>query len=114
MTQIEDPGEYQRRRRVTLVEDVINLACLCALFLTVMLAPKVAAARAFLGVLLVIVAVLFVRRKRRLDQLFAAMRKRQEELGGLGVPGVPGLPPGRLDGAPADDPRPKVKARRRS
>ncbi|MBI5835096.1 MAG: hypothetical protein HZB16_22555 [Armatimonadetes bacterium] len=105
------PAEHYDRR-TTLVEDVINLSCIAALFLLFMartvLPPAVS--RVLMLGLLVVVAVLYVRKKLRFDRLIRRMREEQAATGHAGLPFMPGVPSRMTE--PAAKPKKKAKNRR--
>jgi hypothetical protein len=88
------PGFKPVSRRVTLIEDVVNLSCIAALFVLFLLLPRWPAARLLLWPLLVVVTVLFLRRQMRVSRLFAAM-KRAAEQESRTAPAPPAKPGGR-------------------
>jgi len=99
MSSPSSPEHYDRR--ATLIEDVVNLACLASLFLLLMLKPRIPAGAVMplMTTLLVVTGVLFVRRKARVDRLFRRMREEQQA-GQAGLPFVPSAPP-RMTEPPA-------------
>lgn len=105
--------ETQATRRAIRLEDAAILACIGLLWLAhFSLTPPWS--HLLMGVLLVSMVALFVRRKRRVDALFAELRQQQAAMAATGgrafIPGVPGLPPTLrlVDEDPSKPDRPKV------
>ncbi len=90
------PGEPigdARRRRIIWIEDTLILVCIGLLWL-----PLTGARGAWVsGVMLADLALmvwLLIRRKRRVDDLFAELRRKQEAGEALHLyPGIPGIAP---------------------
>lgn len=75
-------------RRVVWFEDALILICLALLWLPI-LGPRGPLTSGIMVVALIAMLALLIRRKRRVDALFAAYRKQQEEM--RGVQGYPNL-----------------------
>mgnify|MGYP000920889319 CR=1 FL=1 len=90
-------------RRVVWIEDGLILLCLGLLWLPI-LGHRGPVTNGLMVAALGVMVVLLVRRKRRVDALFAAYRKQQEALRGVqGYPNLVGMVPPRQTGEPRRD-----------
>lgn len=93
--------ESMPSRRLVLFEDAMVLLCLATLWLPIT-GVRGAWVTAVLGVSLVLMIGLLIRRKQRVDRLFEELRRKQRELEQMGgYPTLPGMiPPSRLPSEP--------------
>ncbi len=102
-----DPFESMPTRRTIAYENTLILVCLALLWLPIIGYSGPVVTAVLLADLAAMVWLLG-RRKRRVDAVFAEIRRRQEEAERsgrpLGLPGVPGLPPDRLAGREQPEP----------
>ncbi len=88
---LEAPEPPPRRTRIA--ESLLILICLATLWLPIA-GLRGPLANAVLLVSLALMVWLFVRQKRRLDDLFEALRRQQEQMEAMGgYPGLPGMMP---------------------
>ncbi|HAZ62375.1 MAG TPA: hypothetical protein DCZ72_02015 [Armatimonadetes bacterium] len=97
------PRPVNPERRAILIEDIINLSSLVALMLLMFTYTRlpIGVRNVAFALLAVVVISLLIRRKMRIDRLFARMaEEHQRAAGTMGLP--PGVPADRLTG-PADE-----------